>query len=116
MVRRGPIWCLPHESTNRCGIWPKWAHQSSVLRWAASWTSSCEEINAGGGGGCSCKCQCDIRIVSGPFYSYSNREGHFCKTSSTGALLPVDGPTWSSYGPELFIVFLFPFLPELKKF
>jgi hypothetical protein len=49
MVTRGPIWCLPHESTNRCGIRPVWAHRSSVLRQAASWTSSCEEINAGGG-------------------------------------------------------------------
>jgi hypothetical protein len=47
MVRRGPIWCLPHESTSRCGIRPTWARRSSVLRRAASWTSSCEEINAG---------------------------------------------------------------------
>jgi hypothetical protein len=32
------------------------------------------------------------------------------------ALPPVDGPTWASSGPELFIVFPFLFLPGLKNF
>jgi hypothetical protein len=33
-----------------------------------------------------------------------------------GPFSPVDGSTWAGCGPELFIIFLFPFLPELKKF
>jgi hypothetical protein len=33
-----------------------------------------------------------------------------------GAFSPVVGPTWTGFGPELFISFLFPFLLELKKF
>jgi hypothetical protein len=33
-----------------------------------------------------------------------------------GTFPPVVGPTWAGFGPDLFISFLFPFLPELKKF
>jgi hypothetical protein len=31
------------------------------------------------------------------------------------ALSSSDGPTWAGCGTELFIIFLFPFLPELKN-
>jgi hypothetical protein len=34
----------------------------------------------------------------------------------TRALSSSNGLTWAGFGPELFIYFLFPFLPELKKF
>jgi hypothetical protein len=32
------------------------------------------------------------------------------------AFPPVDGPTWASFGPKLFIVSPFLFLPELMNF
>jgi hypothetical protein len=38
------------------------------------------------------------------------------KSTCGRAFPPVVGPTWARFGPILFIVFLFLFLPELKKF
>jgi hypothetical protein len=54
-----------------------------------------------------------------PLQVIQNDGGLFAKLvprARARALLPVDVLTWSGFGPILFMSFLFPFLPELKKF
>jgi hypothetical protein len=53
--------------------------------------------------------------IATPLQVIQNDGGLFTK-SARGRTSACDGLTWAGFGPILFMSFLFPFLPELKKF
>jgi hypothetical protein len=85
------------------------------MRCPPSWTAGGEEIELGG---CFCKLSVTRGIVLRPRFELFKTTGSIRKVSTAGvrgALQPVDGPTWASYGPELFIVFSFSFSTRAKE-
>jgi hypothetical protein len=109
MGGRGPIWCLPHGSPSRYCIQPEFG-----LCCSPSWTSACEELEQGG----PCKLSATHGNSAGhPVRVIQNARGLFAKSArARGRASACVGLTWADFGPILFIVFLFLFLRELKKF
>jgi hypothetical protein len=77
-----------------------------------SWTSACEEKELGGG---FCKVSATAsNSVLGSFGLYK-KIGSFLQSLHARALSSSNGLTWASFGPELFISFLFSFSPRAKE-
>jgi hypothetical protein len=86
------------------------------MRCPPSWTSTCEEIEHGGD---FCKVSVTpLNSAATPLLVIQKDRAVLAKSARARAraLFSCSGLTWASFGPILFIVFLFLFLPELKKF
>jgi hypothetical protein len=82
------------------------------MRCPPSWTSTCEELEVQGG---FCKVSVTLEIVLRTRQRLFITFGTYLQNLRRRASV-CSGPTWVGFGPILFIPFLFPFLPELKKF
>jgi hypothetical protein len=86
------------------------------MRCLPSWTSTYEEIEHGGD---FCKVLVTpLNSVVTPLLVIQKERVVLAKSARARAwaLFSCSGLTWAGFGPILFIVFLFLFLPELKKF